>query len=294
MKKILTILAVILLLNVFGSSVYAEDDKEKEKDTYTVTVSAGLHGMLEDEKGNKVKQIEVQISAGGEWNPNDYVIKQEDIDELYYFKGYHVAGIEGSLAGAQDITHDIVFVASYGIENNLVEYYVNYVDENGNGIGPIRNTYVGNVGDKPVVAFVHINGYAPKVRNYTGTLTEDEVLEFTFEYRENRIDTVTIVEDEVEGSTYNGGAGQQTVPGEESSSNTEENTPIDIIDIDEGTTPTTEPDNIPDGGNEGQTETSSFLSFLQKYGLLLGGGLLVLFLLLFLFLMMRRRREDEE
>ncbi len=293
MKKILTILAVILLLNIFGSSVQAEDGKEEEKDTYTVTVSAGLHGMLEDEKGNKVKQINVQIKAGGEWNPNDYVIKQDDIDELYYFKGYHVAGIEGSLAGAQDITHDIVFVASYGIENNLVEYYVNYVDENGNGIGPVRNTYVGNVGDKPVIAFVHINGYAPKVRNYTGTLTEDEALEFTFEYRENRIDTVTVIEDEVEGSIYNGtGEGQQTVPGEEQGSETPE--PIDIIDIDEGNTPTAEPDNTPDGGNEGQTETNSFLSFLQKYGLLLGGGLLVLFLLLFLFLMMRRRREDEE
>ena len=292
MKKILTILAVILLLNVFGSSVCAEDDKEEKKGTYTVTVSAGLHGMLEDEKGNKVKQIEVQIEAGGEWNPSNYVIKPENIDELYYFKGYHVAGIE-TLVGAQDITHDIVFVASYGIENNLVEYYVNYVDENGNGIGPIRNTYVGNVGDKPVIAFVHINGYAPKVRNYTGTLKEDEVLEFTFEYRENRIDTVTIVEDEIEGSTYNGGAGQGTVPGEEQGSNTEENTLVDIIDIDEGTTPTTEPDNIPDGGNEGQTETNSFLAFLQKYGLLMVGGLLLLFLLL-LFLLLRRRKEDEE
>ena len=251
--------------------------------------------MLEDEKGNKVKQIDVQIGAddGWLWNPNDYVIKQDNIDELYYFKGYHVAGIEGSLAGAQIITHDIVFVASYGIENNLVEYYVNYVDENGNGIGPVRNTYVGNVGDKPVVAFVHINGYAPKVRNYTGTLTEDEVLEFTFEYRENRIDTVTVIEDEVEGSVYNGGGeGQQTVSGEEQGSETPE--PIDIIDIDEGNTPTAEPDNTPDGGNEGQTETNSFISFLQNYGLLLGGGLLVLFLLLFLFLMMRRRREDEE
>jgi len=291
MKKILTILAVILLLNVFGSSVFAEDDKEK--DTYTVTVSAGLHGMLEDENGNKVQQINVQIKAGGEWNPNDYVIKQEDIDELYYFKGYHIAGIEGSLAGAQDITHDIVFVASYGIENNLVEYYVNYVDENGNGIGPVRNTYVGNVGDKPVVAFVHINGYAPKVRNYTGTLTEDEVLEFTFEYRENRIDTIEYIEDEIEGSVYNGTVpGQENVPGEEPGSETQE--PIDIIDIDEDNTPAAEPDNIPDGDNEGQTETNSFLSFLRKYGLLLGGGLLVLFLLLSLFLLLRRRKEDEE
>ena len=39
-KRLLAILAAILLLNNFAGSVYAEDDKEKEKDTYTVTVSA--------------------------------------------------------------------------------------------------------------------------------------------------------------------------------------------------------------------------------------------------------------
>ena len=286
-KKILTILMAILLLNVFSSPVYAEEGD----DTYTVTVSAGLHGMLVDEKGNLTKKIEVKIGADQDWmwNPNDYLIEEENIDENYYFKGYHIAGIEGALAGAQTITHDIVFVASYGIKNNLVEYYVNYVDETGNPIGPKRNTYKGNVGDKPVIAFIHINGYTPLVENYTVTLEEDEITELTFIYRRVRTETI-YVEDESAGIiSDNNTAGPQNTPAREETSE-ETEAPVEIVDIDESKTPEAEPEETQNEAVE-EKEEKAEASFFRKYALPLAGG--TLFLLLLLFLLLRRRKEDE-
>ncbi len=217
---------------------------------------------------------------------------QENIDENYYFKGYHVSGIEGSLAGAQTIDQDIVFVASYGVKNDLVEYYVNYVDESGAGIGPVRNTYKGNVGDNLVVAFIYIDGYRPLVKNYSITIKEGEPNELTFEYRRNRVETIT-VEDVIEGT--GGGTvtpGPGTAPAEETVPE-EAEAPIEIIDIDEPETPQAEPaDDHNDSENKGDEETE--FSFLQKYGLLLAGGFISLLLFLLLFLLFRRRHSDEE
>ena len=166
-------LAALSISCFFVSSVHAAG-------SYKVTVSSGLHGKLAE----NVDMTEVTIAEGDEWNPNDFVIPESSIDEGYYFKGYHVAGIEGEVAGAQIIKEDTVFVASYGAANKLVEYYVNYVDDSGNVLHP-RATFKGNVGDKPVVAYVYIDGYTPEVKNYTGTLSEDTVTEFTFVYHKS-------------------------------------------------------------------------------------------------------------
>ena len=40
----------------------------------------------------------------------------------------------------------------------MTSYTVNYVDENGNELAPSR-TYYGNVGDRPVVAYLYMDGY---------------------------------------------------------------------------------------------------------------------------------------
>ena len=286
-KKVLMILAAILLLNAFGSKVYAD-----EKKTYTVTVSAGLHGMLVDEKGNKTKQITVEIGAdeGWMWNPNDYEIKEENIDENYYFMGYHIAGIEG-VVGAQTITHDIVFVASYGVENNLVKYYVNYVDEDGKGIGPVRKVYKGNVGDKPVIAYIHINGYAPLVENYTVTLKEDETIELTFIYRRVKSNAGTIIiEEEYEGGG-NGSVGNQQASSTETTEPEATEAPIELVDVDETNVPEAESGEA-QNSNESKNEDKKDGSFLQNYALPIVGG--SLFLLLLLLLLLRRRHKEDE
>ncbi len=284
-RRFILPVVAILLLNLFYRSVCAEDTY------YTVTVSSGLHGTFEDGSTKK----EVQIKAGDEWNPGNFVIAQDDVDDTYYFRGYHVSGIEGTLAGAQIINQDMVFVATYGIKNNLVEYYVNYVDEYGNTLLP-RATYHGNVGDKPVIAYVYIPNYAPQTRNFTGTLSEDEVTEFTFVYR--RVEAPEPIIEEIEGGgttgggtggggTGGGGGNGEVTPGGEVTPDI----PVDIIDIDEPDTPAAQPDDTPEnnGENDGGNGAVSPLTYLIPIA---GGSLLLLLLLI--FLLRRRKGNDKE
>ena len=285
-RRFILPLVAVLLLNVFALSVSAEDTY------YTVTVSSGLHGTFEDGTTKK----EVQIKAGTDWNPGNFVIADEDIDDTYYFRGYHVAGIEGTLAGAQTIDQDMVFVATYGIENDLVEYYVNYVDEYGNELLP-RATFHGNVGDKPVVAYVYIENFAPNTRNFTGTLSKDTVTEFTFEY--HRVASPgTIIEYEEGPGTTGGGTGGGAGGGEEGGNSevtpggeVTPDIPVDIIDIDDPDTPTTQPDDNTDNGETDHNNQGGTSIWLYA-GLIATGGLLLLLLLL--LLLRRRKGNDEE
>ena len=45
---------------------------------------------------------------------------------------------------------------------------INYQDANGNKLADSQ-TFYGNVGDKPVVAYTYIDGYTPEYRNLTKT-----------------------------------------------------------------------------------------------------------------------------
>ncbi len=152
---------------------------------YTVTVSSGLHGELAVQ-GNKVadaqnggERMPLSFAYGQEWNPNNYPVNV--IGEKYYFKGYHIAGHEGVI-GAMNITKDIDLVATFGLKGNMVKYIIHYQDRKGKTLRA-DDEYYGNVGDKPVVAYVYIEGYRPvNTKNVTFTLKEGEVREFTFVY----------------------------------------------------------------------------------------------------------------
>ena len=59
---------------------------------------------------------------------------------------------------------------------------MNYIDEAGNQLAPSQ-TFKGNIGDKPVVAYQYIEGYQPNAWNITGTLsgnTEANVFNFVY------------------------------------------------------------------------------------------------------------------
>ena len=74
------------------------------------------------------------------------------------------------------------FVVAYGIEGHQVSYTVKYVDESGKSLIP-DNVFRGNVGDKPVVAYKFIDGYAPKALGLTKTLSDNAAENvFTFVY----------------------------------------------------------------------------------------------------------------
>ncbi len=236
-KALLTFIAVLALMLIMTVPGFAYD--------YEVTVDGGLYGEV-------TGTTPATIASGGQWNPNDYSVNVTD--SKYYFKGWHRAGQEGVLEGAQDITEDVDFVATFGIKGDQVKYTVNFVDASGATLAASKEFY-GNVGDKPVVAYVYVEGYQPQAYNLTKTLDADETQNvFTFTYSvETPIEETTIVPGEGgtagggaaaggEGAAAGGGAGtaEGTTGGEGAAAGGEGTA------IDEGTTPSTQPAEIID------------------------------------------------
>ena len=112
----ITVLALMLVMSVPAMA---------ESSDYEVTVDGGLYGTV-------TGTTPTQIALNGKWNPNDYTVTVTD--SHYYFKGFHKAGKEGVLEGAQDITEDTDFVATFGVKGDQVKYTVTYEDENGKKI----------------------------------------------------------------------------------------------------------------------------------------------------------------
>ena len=254
MKKIRRLVTLILtaaILLVVITSVFAAGY------TYKVTISGGKYGKV-----NGADSVTVDIANGTMWNPDDYAVTVTDAK--YYFKGFHISGQEG-LVGATKITQDTVFVATYGVAGDSIEYTVNYHSVDGAELAPSQKFY-GNVGDKPVVAFRYIEGYEPQAYNLTGTLKANAAENiFTFEYKEitassGGTTTVVIVEGGGGGTGTGGGTGgtggnaggQGTAGGNEGNEQNEGQTgPVDIIDIDNPTTP------LAPGGNGGSSSGSN-------------------------------------
>ena len=244
-----------LALILFGmaanlpAQVYA--DEEDAAFTYHVTVSGGLHGTV-----NGQDQVDVQIAPGGQFNPNSYKVTLNDGDDKYYFKGFHVSGIEGVLEGAQTINEDKVFVATYGVKGALVAYTVHYVDENGGQLLP-SGTFYGNPGDKPVIAYQYVEGYLPQAYNLTGTLTEEGTNEFTFVYSVN--ENAGSGANETAQNAAGGAAGQNAAGGTGTAgagvAGNAGNGPAQIIDLDDESAPQADGDGSADGGsNDGSDE----------------------------------------
>ena len=90
-----------------------------------------------------------------------------------------------------EVTGDQEYVVAYGIKGDQVAYTINYQDANGNKLADSQ-TFYGNVGDKPVVAYAYIDGYTPEYRNLTKTLSANAAENvFTFNYLPYETVTVT-------------------------------------------------------------------------------------------------------
>ena len=103
----------------------------------------------------------------------------------YYVKGIRLSGRDNNTVdtSAFRVEGDRDYVVAYGIRGDMTSYVVNYQDEAGNALGESRS-YYGNVGDKPVVAFLYVEGYEPMAYNLTKTLVSNEAENvFTFIYR---------------------------------------------------------------------------------------------------------------
>ena len=88
------------------------------------------------------------------------------------------------------VTGDADYVVAYGIKGNMVAYTVNYQDASGNSLAESQ-TFYGNVGDKPVVAYRYVENYIPDALALTKTLSDNESENiFTFTYKPGATDRV--------------------------------------------------------------------------------------------------------
>lgn len=195
MRMISLLAAFCLMLSASLTCLAAE----RKSYTYTVTISAGNQGILSTADG-----ISISVDGGG-----DYEIVPEDggksvritgltaanhvrflnsaasvlEDSKYYVKGIRMGGRDDSLDLAYfQVERDQDYVVAYGIRGDMVQYIVNYVDASGNQLYPPQ-TYYGNVGDRPVIAYLYVEGYQPQAYNLTRTLQSDASKNvFTFVY----------------------------------------------------------------------------------------------------------------
>lgn len=130
-------------------------------------------------------------------------------DSKYYVRGVRQSGRDNDTVqtSAFRVDGDGEYVVAYGIRGSQAAYTVNYQDADGNELAPSR-TYYGNVGDKPVVAYLYVEGYTPQTLALTKTLSENEAENvFTFVYTPVPTEVVTVPGDTVTNTTV------ETVPG---------------------------------------------------------------------------------
>lgn len=170
----------LLALCLAGSLSVDAKAAEKKEYTYTVRFYSGARGTF----GGKQIVTYEGLKAG-----DRVTFRQSDVTlengSKYYIKGIRESGKDNNTVSAQSsfvVTGDQDYVVAYGIRGNSVGYTVRYVDEDGNELLP-EETYYGNVGDRPVIAYQYIENYLPQAYNLTGTLKQNEAENvFTFTY----------------------------------------------------------------------------------------------------------------
>ena len=204
-RRILAMCLTLVLVCLLTSSVVAANSGY----TYTVRIFSGEQGRI---YGNEVV-VYTDMVYGDRLNFNLNTVTLLD-GSKYYVKGIRESGRDNNTVGLTsfEVTRDIDYVVAYGILNNAVAYTINYLDAAGNPLAP-SETYYGNVGDKPVIAYLYLEGYQPRYYNITGTLSENaSENQFDFVYVPSVV-PVTVVEEE---PVEEGGeeAGEAPGPGE--------------------------------------------------------------------------------
>ena len=253
-KLLLSLLAVSVVFGCMEMNTKAADYN------YTISISAGDKGSFSS--GDKIIN---QVPAGANLVMDVQNLQQTQglqvNDSRYYIKGIRLSGRDNTTAdmyiAAGIVTADADYVVAYGVRGDMVNYTVQYQDEDGNELAPSR-TYEGNVGDKPVVAYQYIEGYVPQALAMTGTLSDnaaDNV--FTFVYTPGESGTIVETVTGVTGGTTAGtgtaagtgaAAGAGTDAGaagtDEAGTDTtdetqspDEETPQALVDLDDEETP---------------------------------------------------------
>ena len=157
--------------------------------TYKVTLSAGNKGTINGQ--NKIEQANIAPDSTVTFNLNDIQVT----DDKYYVKGIRLSGRDNASSELLNtpgfiVKGDADYVVAYGIKGNMVAYTVNYQDASGKSLAESQ-TFYGNVGDKPVVAYRYVENYIPDALALTKTLSNNESENvFTFTYKPGATDRV--------------------------------------------------------------------------------------------------------
>lgn len=168
----------------------------KEKYGYKIRIFAGTEGTID---GGREMIVYDNLEYGEEIS-FDYTRRVRAADgSKYYAKGIRECGTdtstvmeakawaaresgEAEISTSIAVTGDRDYVVAYGAFGSSVAYTIRYEDGAGNELAPAE-TYYGNIGDQPVVAFLYIENYLPQAYNLTGVLQADEASNvFTFVY----------------------------------------------------------------------------------------------------------------
>ena len=182
-KLLVSLLTVSMTIGASTMSVMAADGY-----TYKVTLSAGNKGTING-------QAKIEQDSLGAGSTVTFNLKNVQVtDDKYYVKGIRLSGRDNEEALASpvldNITGDADYVVAYGIKKDMVAYTVNYQDASGKALAESQ-TFYGNVGDKPIVAYQYIENYIPDALALTKTLSNN-VSEnvFTFTYKPGATDRV--------------------------------------------------------------------------------------------------------
>lgn len=217
-----SLMTLCLVLGLFPVNTLAEEY------TYQVTFYSGNQGTFNGTEGFSVDNHSSGSQYAVEENGDEITVsglKQGDIvsfdvqagavqmadDSKYYLRGIRQSGRDNDTVqtSAFRVDGDAEYVLAYGIRGNQTGYTVNYQDAQGNELAPSR-TYYGNVGDKPVVAYLYIEDYNPQTLALTRTLSENEAENvFTFVYTPVPTEVITEPGDTITNTT----TVTETVPG---------------------------------------------------------------------------------
>lgn len=207
-KKLFRILLLCVLSLAMSVPALAA---EGEAYTYTVRIYSGQQGVID---GGEVKVYE-GLSYGERVIFNMSEVALVD-GSKYYVKGLRESGRDNNTVmenASFMVTGDRDYVVAYGLLNDAVAYTIRYEDAEGNTLAP-SETYYGNVGDKPVIAYLYIEGYQPQAYNLTKTLDANAAENvFTFVYSPFAGGTGTETNPASEETEGTGGAGEGTAAG---------------------------------------------------------------------------------
>lgn len=281
------ILAFVLTVMMAPAAFADETGTGGYNTTYTVTIYPGLHGTLNTTKyeghaygqtfKGSVTKADVNMESGSR----------------YYAKGFRLTGHDNNeyVVSLSDftVTEDLNYEVAYGIKDKMVAYTVRYVDSKGKTLAA-EDTYYGNVGDKPTVAYKYVDGYMPASYTLGKTLSEQQSENvFEFVYASTEGGSTSPVNPVAPGNNTNGAAaaaaGTANNANNANTANVADNavpladTPAQYTDLDDNETPQAAP-------------SQKGLAGLWPW-ILTGIGIVILIALLILLLIRRRMNQDD-